>query len=270
MPVEIGQANSPSPTSSLPATPLRKGYVYVNEVDPTFSPSTVGKWAKSRTELYKTKNPRDLIASLEGMSLQAAEARMRETFGTVSAKVLREITKTLQLIVYQRYENQNLVLENHRQITKYLFSPCLGSANNDSDPIQSVQVISDAMCAFIDESTTVADQKRTPGMIQILCSRLLALTQLDEKLIQPSKKEAMNILLMYEFVFHLCASQRFIAHQPLEVFGYTTGTDVNVLQASSNKTYQYLLRHSEGRYVGDDFYSFTVNPHHWSLTIRKA
>ena len=124
-----------------------------------------------------------------------------------------------------------------------------------------MQVISDAVREFID-SSTVSDQKRVPGMIQILCSRLLALTQLEENLIKPSKKEAVNILLMYEFVFYLCASQRFVAHQPLEVFGFATGTDVNVLQESSNKTYQYLLRQSEGRYVGADFYSFTVNPHH--------
>jgi hypothetical protein len=129
--VERGQTNSPSPSTQAifpslvtePTTPLPKGYAYVHEIDPTFSPSTVGKWAKSHTEQAKIKNPRDLVASLEGKARTEAKDRMQKAVGTVSETIIGEIAKTLQLIVYQRYDNKNYVLQNHRQITKYLFSP---------------------------------------------------------------------------------------------------------------------------------------------------
>jgi hypothetical protein len=97
----------------------------------------------------------------------------------------------------------------------------------------------------------------------------MTLNLLEERLINPSKKEAVNILLIYEFVFCLCASEDFIAHRPLEVFGYKTGTALTVLQESSNKTCSFWLRQGEGKWVGNDLHNFTVVPYPSSLTIRK-
>src|SRR5277367_4430216 len=105
-------------------------------------------------------------------------------------------------------------------------------------------------------------------MIQILYERLMMLTNLDEQLIHPNKTEAINMLFMYEYIFCLCASEHFVAGLPTEVFGFRSSTDVNVLKESCNKTYQYLLWQLQGKWIGNDIYSFTVWPYRFTLIIR--
>jgi len=48
---------------------------------------------------------------------------MKEAVGTVSMPIINEVRKTLQLIVYKKYDSQNYILQNHQRIIKYLFSP---------------------------------------------------------------------------------------------------------------------------------------------------
>jgi hypothetical protein len=130
---------------STPITKLSKGFVYAHQIDPSFSPTTIGKWLKSSIPSSNGKGSRELVVSLVGQPLEDVKERFKKTVGTEATTLVGEMTKTLQLLVLQRQDDQRLVEVSQHQIKRYLFStyyPDSGFVNGDRDPNEPCKIVS--------------------------------------------------------------------------------------------------------------------------------
>jgi len=216
----------------------------------------IGKWMKSSIPGSNGKPSRELVVSLVGQPLEDAKERFKKTVGTEATALVGEMTKTLQLLVLQRQDDQRPVEVSQHEMKRYLFSsyyPNSGFVNGDRDPNEPCKIVSDSLAEFLKHS--VLDDNRPPGMIQILCSRLMALNRLETHFIEPTKNEAVNILFIYEYVFYVCVAAD---DEGTERYGFPKDTPIKTVQTICNQTFRYLIWMRTNKWPERDVYNFTV------------